>query len=79
MGRGRVDRLLPTIYFRSSYLVTLTMSPKELPVPEPADPAVELLKILPELAVTLYRAAPHDEVHAAPPGAAAVTPRQWRP
>ena len=45
-------------------------------VPKPADPAVELLKILPELAVALYRAAPHDEIHAAPPGAAAVTPRQ---
>jgi DNA-binding MarR family transcriptional regulator len=41
-----------------------------------ADPAVELLKILPELAVALYRAAPHEHAHAAPPGAAAVTPRQ---
>jgi len=35
-----------------------------------ADPAVELLKVLPELAVALYRAAPHEHAHAAPPGAA---------
>jgi len=41
-----------------------------------ADPAVELLKVLPELAVALYRAAPHEHAHAAPPGAAPVTARQ---